>query len=207
MSKLVPIRDAAVALGLSERTVRRRIEANQLLALKDAGPRGNRCLVVLEDDAPRHEEPTTADQPTDSILDASVQGSAQHPLTDRLAGSLEDRLTFAEDQLRFLQTHLLERTRETEQLHTLLSQALGALPTGPVGPTTSSAPVRVAHGGGYADGGPPDEPTPRVDRPPDRPPGRGLGRRRGLRAACDRVGGGRVRRDPSPENRPLHSKR
>ena len=134
MSRQVPIKEAAEALGVSDITVRRRIKANELLALKHETPQGYRWLVVLEDAIPEQQtlaEPDhLPDQPVDRVPEAPTQAPAHHPDTDRLIRSLEDRLSFAEDQIRFMQTQLHERTRETEQLHILLSQALQALPSG-----------------------------------------------------------------------------
>ena len=48
MSRQIPIKDAAEALGVAEITVRRRIKANELLAIKHATPQGYRWLVVIE---------------------------------------------------------------------------------------------------------------------------------------------------------------
>ena len=134
MSRQVPIKDAAQALGVSEITVRRRIKANELLAIKHDTPQGYRWLVVLENDAPGQtplpEPDQPRDQPIDPVPETPTQALAHHPDTDRLIRSLEDRLSFAEEQIRFMQGQLHERTRETEQLHILLSQALQALPSG-----------------------------------------------------------------------------
>ena len=134
MSRQVPIKDAAAALGVSEITVRRRIKANELLAIKHETPQGYRWLVVIEGaievDPTDQLASSAPDHPPDPVPETPTQAPTHHPDTDRLIRSLEDRLTFAEDQIRFMQTQLHERTRETEQLHILLSQALQALPSG-----------------------------------------------------------------------------
>ena len=145
MSRQVPIKEAAQALGVSEITVRRRIKANELLAIKHATPQGYRWLVVLEDDsadAPDQPASTPPDHLPNPVPATLTQTPDHHPDTDRLIRSLEDRLAFAEDQIRFMQTQLHERTRETEQLHILLSQALQALPSGAIPP--SPAPDQSA---------------------------------------------------------------
>ena len=146
MSRQIPIKEAAEALGVAEITVRRRIKANELLALKHETPQGYRWLVVLEDDV--HDVPDQlASHPPDHLLDpvpaTLTQTPDHHPNTDRLIRSLEDRLAFAEDQIRFMQTQLHERTRETEQLHILLSQALQALPSGVI-PAPTPPPAQPA---------------------------------------------------------------
>jgi len=144
VSRQVPIKDAAAAFGVSEITVRRRIKANELLAIKHATPQGYRWLVVIEDaievatDPPDQLTLSPGDHPPDPVPETPTH----HPDTDRLIRALEDRLAFAEDQIRFMQTQLHERTRETEQLHILLSQALQALPSGTVPP--SPAPDQSA---------------------------------------------------------------
>ena len=127
MERLVPIRDAAGILGVSEITVRRRIRANELLAIKQETPQGFTYLVVLEDESadqiassPPDQEPATGTNPTDH--------PPAHPDTERLIRSLEERLTFAEERIRFMESQISDRTRETEQLHILLSQAMRALP-------------------------------------------------------------------------------
>jgi len=134
VSRQIPIKEAAEALGVAEITVRRRIKANELLALKHETPQGYRWLVVLEDavdeNPPDQLTPSPPDHLADPVPKAPHQAPDRHPDTDRLIRSLEDRLLFAEDQIRFMQTQLHERTRETEQLHVLLSQALRALPSG-----------------------------------------------------------------------------
>ena len=125
---------AAAALGVSEITVRRRIKANELLALKHETPQGYRWLVVLEDgvvdNPPDQLTRSPGDHRSDPVPKTPDQAPTRHPDTDHLIRSLEDRLAFAEEQIRFMQTQLHERTRETEQLHILLSQSLRALPSG-----------------------------------------------------------------------------
>lgn len=137
MSRQVPIKEAAVALGVSEITVRRRIKANELLAIKHETPQGYRWLVVLEDaevNPPDQLTLSPGDHPPDPVPETPDHAPTRHPDTDRLIRALEERLAFAEDQLRFMQTQLHERSRETEQLHILLSQALQALPSGTMPP-------------------------------------------------------------------------
>ena len=147
MSRQVPIREAAKVLGVSEITVRRRIKANELLALKHKTPQGSRWLVVLEvvldDNPPDQLTPSPPDHPPVPVPETPDQALDRYPDTDRLIRSLEDRLAFAEDQIRFMQTQLHERTRETEQLHILLSQALQALPSGAI-PTPTRSPAQPA---------------------------------------------------------------
>jgi hypothetical protein len=126
VERLVPIKEAATILGVSEITVRRRIRGNELLAIKQETPQGFTYLVVIESSA----DDQIASSPADQVLDHVPERPDQTPHhdSDRLVRSLEDRLTFAEEQIRFLQSQITERTRETEQLHILLSQALRVLP-------------------------------------------------------------------------------
>ena len=148
MSRQVPIKDAAAALGVSEITVRRRIKANELLAIKHETPQGYRWLVVIdaEEHPPDQLTLSPGDHPPDPVPETPDQAPTRHPDTDRLIRALEDRLAFAEDQIRFMQTQLHERTRETEQLHILLSQSLQALPSGAMPPPPS--PGQPADRGG-----------------------------------------------------------
>ena len=127
MERLVPIRDAAGILGVSEITVRRRIRANELLAIKQGTPQGFTYLVVLEDDSADQSALSSPDQ--EALTGTNPPDHPPtHPDTERLIQSLEERLTFAEERIRFMETQIADRTRETEQLHILLSQAMRALP-------------------------------------------------------------------------------
>lgn len=147
MSRQVPIKEAAEAFGVSEITVRRRIKANELLALKHETPQGYRWLVVLEDvvddNPPDQPTPSPPGHPPVLVPETPDQALSRHPDTDRLVRSLEERLAFADDQIRFMQTQLYERTREIEQLHILLSQALQALPSGVI-PAPTPPPAQPA---------------------------------------------------------------
>jgi hypothetical protein len=142
VNKQVPIKDAAELLGVSEITVRRRIKANELLAIKSETPQGYRWLVVLEDEEPDQIALSPADQ-SPGLVPESGDQPLTHPDTERLIRSLEERLTFAEDQIRFLQTQIIDRTRETEQLHILLSQAMRALPA-EISPAPGQVPTHPA---------------------------------------------------------------
>lgn len=126
MEQLVPIKQAATILGLSEVTVRRRIRANELLAIKQSTPQGFTYLVVIEAEPTDQVISSTPSQPADHVPARTDQ--VVHPDTDRLIRSLEDRLADAADQIRFLQTELAGRTDETRELRILLSQALRVLP-------------------------------------------------------------------------------
>jgi hypothetical protein len=127
VERLVPIRDAAGILGVSEITVRRRIKANELLAIKQETPQGFTYLVVLEDESPDQIASSPPDQ-SPVLVPVTGDHPPTHPDTERLIRSLEERLTFAEDRIQFMESQIADRTRETEQLHILLSQAMRALP-------------------------------------------------------------------------------
>jgi hypothetical protein len=126
VEQLVPIKEAATILGLSEITVRRRIRANELLAIRQSTPQGFTYLVVIESAPDDHVVSSSPSQPPDHVPEGVDQ--VVHPDTDRLIRSLEDRLADAADHIRFLQTELAGRTDETRELRILLSQALRVLP-------------------------------------------------------------------------------
>ncbi len=104
MSRQVPIKAAAEALGVSEITVRRRIKASELLAIKHATPQGYRWLVVIEGageaDPPDQRTLSPGDHPPDPVPETPDHPPPRHPDTDRLIRSLEDRLAFAEEDER-----------------------------------------------------------------------------------------------------------
>ena len=97
----LPLAEAARRLGLSTRTIRRKLHDGELAGRQVSTPQGFVWMVELVDEQ----------GPSD------VEGGAPRELVDVL-----------KDEVSTLKGELEKRAREAEQLHVLLQQAQAALP-------------------------------------------------------------------------------
>ena len=82
----VTLREAAARLGLSEKTVRRRIRTGRMVAELVPGPRGPQYLLLLSIDqrTPAATEPTTL-TPADDARTSTGEGNGHADITQELA--------------------------------------------------------------------------------------------------------------------------
>src|SRR2546423_290524 len=105
MGRLVTVREAAVVLGVSDDTVKRRLKLGQLQGQQEKIRNGFRWLVLLPEDEP-------------------VPAAA---IATGMAGLVQGELERLRDEVTFLRTELERRHQEVNQLHVLLGQAQSQL--------------------------------------------------------------------------------
>jgi excisionase family DNA binding protein len=130
MTVQVPVEEAARRLGVSSITVRRKIKRGLLNAVKVETAQGHQWMVELNDTAAQSPDEAAHEQPTTPLIE---QVSATEALARELAR--------VEAHNQDLRAQLDDRAREIERLHTLVSQALRALPAPAPGPAAGDEAV------------------------------------------------------------------
>jgi hypothetical protein len=134
-SKLEPagvtLLDAARVLGVSEKTVRRRIQSNELKAQKVAIDGGGLAWrVYLPDDATDNatDTATLAPEPKVTVLDTQRPNATA--MTGARAGTAPDtsRLDEMREEIQFLRGVIEQQQRSEAELRTALRTALAAMP-------------------------------------------------------------------------------
>ena len=121
MAVRATIREAALRLGVSQDTIRRRMRRGELQGVKVETPQGYTWYLDLPDDEP-HQEPQAEGQRASTISE----------------------LDHLREVNRMLQDEVETRRREVSELHILLQQAQRLLPMAPESP--QDAPGRAQGG-------------------------------------------------------------
>lgn len=134
MTIQVPVEEAARRLGVSSITIRRRLKRGQLQATKVETAQGHQWLVQLDGDDDQSPDHAASEQSTTPLIE-------QVSATDAMARELARLEAHNQD----LRAQLDDRAREVERLHTLVSQALRALPApAPTAPAGEEAETTQA---------------------------------------------------------------
>jgi hypothetical protein len=110
----VTISEAARLLGLSEKTVRRRVVRGELPGTQEATPQGYTWFVDIPDQPPESETETP---------------SGELQALRELNGALWDRVDAQDRELEAKNQQLAAKDEQIRELHILLQQAQAALPT------------------------------------------------------------------------------
>jgi predicted RNase H-like nuclease (RuvC/YqgF family) len=118
----VSIQEAAVRLGVSIETIRRRIHNGQLSASQSPTPQGFVWLVELPNNEDEVSPPSENGQVLRELV-ASLQAQVEAQQKQ-----MDQQLAAYQEQLQAKDKQLETRAREIQELHVLLQQAQKALP-------------------------------------------------------------------------------
>jgi hypothetical protein len=110
----VTIIEAARLLGLSEKTVRRRVVRGELPGIQEATPQGYTWFV---------------DIPDQSLESGTETPSGELQTLRELNGALQDRVDAQDRELEAKNQQLAAKDEQIRELHILLQQAQAALPS------------------------------------------------------------------------------
>jgi uncharacterized small protein (DUF1192 family) len=102
-ARSLPLAEAAQLLGVSQRTLLRRIEAGDVKAKKHLLDGHTHWLVEVADDMPRH-----------------ATGMTDH---DNVTAELHEEIADLKDEVSLLKSQLTEKDKQIEQLHILLGRS------------------------------------------------------------------------------------